>query len=66
MTTKYEDAITSLLNDDPELAIHLILERMKQSSMQQECPVFVLSSAMDECDVQHATDFLPFHGWEAS
>ena len=56
----YDEAIEALLNHDPELAIHLIRQtqnELRELQEQKQQPLI---------EVEKATDFLNFNGWEAA
>lgn len=68
MTARYDDVIVALMNDELDRAILLIQtiqqERKTLLSHRLKAEAFELETL--EMAFQRTTDFLPFHGWEAS
>jgi hypothetical protein len=70
----YDEAIEALLNNDPELAIHIINRTQKSVAeyRRKQCNLSLdacQSPGFDdkfEFESVKSTDFLNFHGWEAS
>ncbi len=60
----FNEAIAALMNNEPELANHLIRTAVTANRRVNEEPLALVESVANE--MSSTTDFLKFHGWEFS